>query len=303
MRIGLIFNPTAQGNKARRLRKQLDALKSQCLLLPTEGPGHAEDLAERALEKGCKIVVAAGGDGTIQEVSNGMVRRADGLTQAALGILPLGTVNVMARELRIPLNFDSAWRIILRGQERVIDLPWMELQRDGETVRRCFPALGGAGLDARACELVGWEMKKRSGQAAYLIAGFKAVAEELPRFRVECGERVVESAELIMLGNGHMYGGPFDVFPHASLTDGRLDAIVAEEVKGWRAPQYGHAILTGTLPALSGVHYLQGDSVRLTPLADTRVPVQLDGDPMGELPAEITVEPRALRVVAPGAGF
>ena len=304
MRIGLIFNPTAQGNKARRLRRQLDSLASQCLLLPTEGPGHAEDLAERALEEGCKIVVAAGGDGTIQEVSNGMVRRADGLTQAALGILPLGTVNVMARELRIPLDFDSAWRIILRGQERVIDLPWMELQRDGETVRRCFPALGGAGMDARACELVGWEMKKRSGQVAYLIAGFKAVAEELPRFRVECGERVVKSAELIMLGNGHMYGGPFDVFPHASLTDGRVDAIVAEEIKSWRAPAYAHAILTGTLPSLEGVHYIQGASMRITPLdPELRVPVQLDGDPMGALPAEITVEPRAMRVVAPGAGY
>ena len=299
VRIGLIFNPSAQGDKARNLQSQLDSIADECTLMPTEGPGHAEDLAEQAIVDGCEILVAAGGDGTVHEVTNGLVRHPDGLNQVALGILPMGTVNVMARELKVPLDFEAAWRVIRRGYSQWIDLPWMELQREGKTQRRCFPALGGAGLDARACELVRWETKKQSGQLAYITAGFRAANEEMPTFRVQAGERVIESAELIMLGNGHMYGGPFDMFPQARLDDGKVDAIVAERVEKWRVPQYAQAILTGTLPELDGVHYLQSETIELTPKGDKRVSVQLDGDAMGVLPGKITVQALGLRVVMP----
>ena len=297
MRIGLIFNPTAQGDKARGLRSQLEMIADECTLMPTEGPGHAEDLAEQAVADGFGMLVAAGGDGTVHEVANGMVRHPEGLKRVALGILPMGTVNVMARELRVPLDFEAAWRVIRRGYTRRIDLPWMELQREGETQQRCFPALGGAGLDARACELVRWETKKKSGQWAYITAGLRAATEVMPTFRVQAGERVIESAELIMLGNGHMYGGPYDVFPQARLDDGRVDAIVAESVEKWRLPQYAQAILTGNLPKLDGVHYFQAETIELTPESDERVAVQLDGDAMGELPGKISVQALGLRVV------
>ena len=98
MRIGLIFNPTAQGDKARGLRAQLEMIADECTLMPTEGPGHAEDLAEQAVADGYGVLVAAGGDGTVHELANGMGRHPDGLKRVALGILPMGTTNVMARE-------------------------------------------------------------------------------------------------------------------------------------------------------------------------------------------------------------
>ena len=299
MRIGLIFNPTAQGDKARHLREQLAEIEDQCVLMPTEGPGHAEVLAEQAVADGFEVLVAAGGDGTIQEVSNGLVRHPDGLTKTALAVLPLGTVNVLARELRIPLDFESAWRVIQQGITSRVDLPWIEFQIEGKMSRRCFPALAGAGMDARACELVKWETKKMSGQFAYLLAGLQTLREELPTFTVQTPEKSVASADLVMFGNGHMYGGAFDVFPHASLVDGRLDAIVVERVAAWRFPEYTQAILTGNLPYLEGVHYLQSSEFELIPHKNARVPVQLDGDTMGELPGKITVEPQALRIVLP----
>ena len=297
MRIGLIFNPSAQGDKARHLRKQLDEIQDECALLPTEGPGHAEDLAEQAVEDGFELIVAAGGDGTVQEVSNGIVRHPEGLERVKMSVLPLGTVNVMARELHIPLDFESAWRVIRRGYSDYIDLPWMEFQLDGQVVKRCFPALAGAGLDARACEQVEWETKKRSGQFAYLMAGLQTLREDLPAFSVKTPEKTIERADLVMFGNGHMYGGPFDIFPHADLQDGKVDAIVAERVTGWRFAEYAQAVLTGSLPGLSGVHYLQSDTYELCPLEDQRVPIQLDGDTMGQLPGKISVQSLALQMV------
>ena len=297
MRIGLIFNPSAQGDKARHVRHQLDEISDQCALLPTEGPGHAEELAEQAVEDGFELIVAAGGDGTVQEVSNGIVRHSEGLERVKMSVLPLGTVNVMARELRIPLDFESAWRVIRRGYSEYIDLPWMEFQMDGQTTKRCFPALAGAGMDARACELVRWETKKTSGQFAYLLAGLQTLQESLPPFMVKTPEKTVGRAELIMFGNGHMYGGPFDIFPQASLTDGKVDAIVVEKVEGWRLAEYTQAVLVGRLPALSGVHYLQSDAYELCPLEDRRVPVQLDGDTMGQLPGKVSVQRQAMQMV------
>jgi len=299
VRIGLIFNPTAQGDKARHLRKQLDEIRDECTFLPTEGPGHAEDLAEQAVKDGIEVLVAAGGDGTVHEVVNGVVRHPEGLAQIKLGVLPLGTVNVLARELKVPLDFEAAWRVIRRGCNRWIDLPWMEFQMEGQTTKRCFPALAGAGMDARACEQVEWETKKRSGQFAYLVAGFQTLREDLPAFTVKTPEKTIERADLIMFGNGHMYGGPFDIFPHANLQDGKVDAIVVERVAGWRFPEYTQAVLTGNLPEVEGVHYLQGDQVELIPHGEMRVPVQLDGDAMGQLPAKVSVQRLGLQIVLP----
>ncbi len=299
MRIGLIFNPTAQGDKARHVRKQLDEIRDECTLLPTEGPGHAEDLAEQAVEDGFEVLVAAGGDGTVHEVANGVVRHPEGLARIKLGILPLGTVNVLARELKVPLDFEAAWRVIRRDYHQWIDLPWMEFQMEGQNTKRCFPALAGAGMDARACEQVEWETKKRSGQFAYLLAGFQTLREDLPAFTVKTPEKTVERADLIMFGNGHMYGGPFDIFPHANLQDGKVDAIVVERVAGWRFPEYTQAVLTGNLPEVEGIHYLQSEQMELIPHGGMRVPVQLDGDAMGQLPAKVSVQPLGLQIVLP----
>ena len=98
MRIGLIFNPTAQGDKARGLQSQLDCISNECTLMPTEGPGHAEDLAEQAVVDGFEMLVAAGGDGTVHEVVNGVVRHPEGLNQVALGIFCLHAITTTAHK-------------------------------------------------------------------------------------------------------------------------------------------------------------------------------------------------------------
>ena len=107
--IALIFNPAARGEKARRFRELLGQLGMECTLLETTGPGSASTLAAQAIRDGYRTIVASGGDGTVNEVVNGLAKVRDGLGQVKLGILPLGTMNVFARELGIPLPARRAW--------------------------------------------------------------------------------------------------------------------------------------------------------------------------------------------------
>ena len=111
----MIFNPAARGDKARRFRRQLDAVGADWSFKATTAPNDARRLATEAVAEGFDLIVAAGGDGTINEVLNGIGDAPDGFARARLGVLPLGTVNVFARELKIPLRVELAWELLLAG--------------------------------------------------------------------------------------------------------------------------------------------------------------------------------------------
>jgi diacylglycerol kinase family enzyme len=123
VRICVIFNPAAKGDKARRFRRHLDEIGAQSGLKLTSGPGDARRLAAEAVAEKYEVVAAAGGDGTVNEVLNGIADAPDGFERVRLGVLPLGTVNVFARELGLPQKLESAWGIIRNGKDRRIDLP------------------------------------------------------------------------------------------------------------------------------------------------------------------------------------
>ena len=153
----------------------------------TTAPGDARRLAAEAVGEGFDLIVAAGGDGTVNEVLNGLGDAPDGFARARLGVLPLGTVNVFARELKIPLRIERAWEVLQRGREMRIDLPRVEFSANGIRQQRYFVQLAGAGLDARAIELVDWAHKKKIGPLAYVIAGLKALRERKPKITVRAG--------------------------------------------------------------------------------------------------------------------
>ena len=189
MRTCVIFNPAARGDKARRFRRQLDVIGPQCALKATTAPDDARRLAAEAVGEGFDLIVAAGGDGTVNEVLNGLGDAPDGFARARFGVLPLGTVNVFARELKIPLRLERAWDVLQRGREMRIDLPHVEFSDSGTRRQRCFVQLAGAGMDARTIELVDWEHKKKVGPLAYLIAGLKAMREQKPEIIVRAEGR------------------------------------------------------------------------------------------------------------------
>ena len=175
MKTCVIFNPAARGEKARSFRGFLEKIAGNAAFKPTWAAGAATELARNAVEEGFENIVAAGGDGTLNEVLNGIAETRDGLAKTRLGVLPLGTVNVFAKELRIPEDPQQAWETILAGAERTIDLPFADWTEDGAPKRRYFAQLAGAGLDAEAIALVDWESKRRFRQLAYVFAGLRAL--------------------------------------------------------------------------------------------------------------------------------
>ena len=296
MRICVIFNPTAKGDKARHFRAQLDAIGACAALRQTRCAGDARRLAAEAVIQGFEVVVAAGGDGTVNEVLNGLGDAPDGFARTRLGVLPLGTVNVLARELGLPLATGPAWETILRDRERQVDLPWAEWTTPAGPQRRYFAQLAGAGLDARAVELVSWPLKKKIGPLAYIVAGLKALGEHAPQITVSDGQTSITGA-LVLLGNGRLYGGPYVLFPQADMRDGLLDVTVFPKAGWGTLLRAGPMVLfCRRLPA--GVSRTVR-SPALTLTSGGTVPFELDGELVGHLPVTFGLLRDTLRLAGP----
>jgi YegS/Rv2252/BmrU family lipid kinase len=296
VRTCVIFNPAARGNKARHFRRQLDAIGSQCALKATTAPGDARRLAAEAVGEGFDLIVAAGGDGTVNETLNGLGDAADGFARARLGVLPLGTVNVFARELRIPLRIERAWEVLQRGRETRVDLPRAEFLENGVHRQRCFVQLAGAGWDARAIEMVDWSHKKKVGPLAYVIAGLKALHERQPKITVSTGGQSV-TGEFVLVGNGRFYGGPVSAFPQADLRDGLLDICILPRLNWWTLMRCAPGLLTSRKPPAGIAQFIQAAQFDLA--GEPKTAFELDGEWVGHLPATFSVEREKLRVIVP----
>jgi YegS/Rv2252/BmrU family lipid kinase len=296
VRICVIFNPAAKGDKARRFRRQLDSLQTECTIKLTQAAGDARRLAAEAVRENFDTVVAAGGDGTFNEVLNGVGDEPKGFERVRLGLLPLGTMNVVATEMGIPTKPDQAWQSIRQGNETTIDLPSVEHNSNGLPERRYFAQLAGSGLDARAIEMTSWSLKKKIGPFAYIVAGLNALMGEQSQITATVGPQSV-TGQLVLIGNGHFYGGRFATFPDADVRDGLLEICVFPRVNWltllWCAP----LLLTrGLLPA-NAVRRFRSE--KLTLEASSKTAFQLDGELAGHLPATFSVQHCKLRIIVP----
>ena len=296
MRTCVIFNPAARGDKARHFHEHLQEISHSCAIKPTAAAGDARRLAAEAVGEGFETIIAAGGDGTVNEVLNGLASAPGGLARCRLAVLPLGTVNVFARELRLPRDFSSAWSVIQHGKESRIDLPCADFLTGGVPIRRYFAQLAGAGLDARAVELVSWKLKKKIGPLAYVAAGIRALAKPQGTISVSDGAQTV-SVALVLIGNGRLYGGDYGLFPKADMTDGILDVCVFPRANLGTLMRCGPQLLLRNRVPDSQVSRIEAGTVRLT--SESRVPFELDGELAGELPVSFTLQRSALRVVVP----
>jgi diacylglycerol kinase (ATP) len=280
----VIINPTARSDRARILCRKIEQLSSRAFVRITNGPGEARALAEQAVAEGYERVVAAGGDGTINEVVNGLAG-----SKTALGLLPLGTMNVFATELGLPIgNLRKCWDVIEHGVVHPVDLVRANEQH--------FVQLAGIGFDAQIVEATSFDFKKALGPLSYIISATQIASKKPPMLSVRGGGGTRQGS-FVMIGNGRYYGGPFVLFKEARIDDGLLDVLIFKNLGYLDIVRYFQAVMIGTHTALSDVEYFQTTQVRVTSTGP--VPVEVDGDVIGTLPVTFKVVPKALRVMMP----
>lgn len=293
-RVFVVLNPMAGNSTAEDVRQALARHigdQAQTDIFETTGQDD-EDVAaivRAELAQAPTMVVAAGGDGTISEVGEALIG-----TDIPLGIIPVGTANVFARELGIPLDLEGACALLER-QESTTSVDAMKV---GE---KYFVLQIGIGLDSLMIRDTDRQAKRRFGRAAYLWTAFTRLIGYQPvRFTIVAdGQRSRPRASQVLVANGGVLGAPpFSWGPHIRPDDGKIDVCI---VSARTALDYGGLIwhtLLGQQRRDRNVRYLAATrSIAIS--ADQPLPIQADGEIIGETPLQITVVPDALKVIVP----
>jgi diacylglycerol kinase (ATP) len=290
-RLMAIHNPVASGGGYRRdLPLILDALRGlgyDVAARETEAAGHATELAREAAAGGFDVVCAMGGDGTVNETLNGL---AGG--RIPLAIIPIGTVNVLAMELGVPLDPPDAVRLLETGSISSIDL--------GLANDRYFGLMAGVGMDAAVVASLHPGLKRALKEAAFAVQGITHyLATDDPRIRVSTRERTVEGY-FAVFGNSSSYAGGFGITPLADMRDGLLDVCVLKDKSFVSTVTYWTAALLNAHVKHPKVEYFRTREASVTCVDEGReVLVQTDGEIAGSLPLTCRIVPQALRVVVP----
>ena len=281
----VILNPAARNEHAKRLQERVESIARGCSVRITSHVGEAEALAQDAVEEGFGKIVAAGGDGTINEVVNGLAG-----SNATLGVLPIGTVNVFATELGLPQHdLELCWDIIQGDTIRLVDLP----SANG----KYFVQLAGVGLDAQVVKETSLAFKRSFGPLSYLISAAQIAARRPPKLCIESKNASVDEGSFVLIGNGRLYGGPFPFFKHALVDDGVFDVVVFKRLGYLEIIKYLQDVVFSSDIRVPEIEYFQTRHLRITSQQD--VPVELDGELNGNCPVDFQIQQRALRVLAP----
>lgn len=255
-------------------------------LAETTHPGHATELAREAARIGASLVVAAGGDGTIAEIANGL----NG-SDVRLGVIPLGTANVLAHELQLPFAPRAVAAALAFVRTRSL-FPGIA-QCAGSS--RLFVQMLGVGFDAQVVHNVPLRMKRSFGRWAYVLQSLREVVRYpyLP-IRLSLDGVSVEAASAI-ISKGRFYAGPYTLAPQASPGEPGFHVALFE----WSGPAatmlYGAALPLDRLHRAPGLRLVQAQRVEF--LGNSRIPAQADGDPAGHTPLTVTAAPSPLRIV------
>jgi diacylglycerol kinase (ATP) len=282
----VILNPTAGSPEhVRSWQERAESLAGDCPVRVTSHSGEAEALARRAVEEGFARIVAAGGDGTVSQVANGLAG-----SNAILGVLPMGSVNVFAMELGLPLhNLQRCWDIIEDTNLRLVDMP--------SANNKYFVQLAGVGLDAQVVKETSLAFKRSFGPLSYLISAAQIAARQPPKLFIESEHTSVEEGSFVLVGNGRLYGGPFPFFKQAVINDGLFDVVVFKRLGYLEIIRYLQDVVFSADIKVPEIEYFQTRQLRITSEQD--VPLELDGELAGNCPVDFRIRKRALRVLAP----
>ncbi|HEV2448149.1 MAG TPA: diacylglycerol kinase family protein, partial [Candidatus Sulfopaludibacter sp.] len=277
----LIYNPRAGkfgpsgGARNRRLADILTGNGHDVTVAPTTGPGTAGAIACSAIQNGAGLIVAAGGDGTINEVAEGMVH-----SPVPLAILPGGTANVLAMEMKLGSKLEKAAARLDECRPHRISVG--RLRAENGRLERNFLMMAGIGLDAHIVYHVNQRLKARTGKFAYWVAGWSLLGRRLPEFEIEAdGRRFVCSFALV--SKVRNYGGDFEIARAVSLFDDEFEVVVFEGSSSLRYVPYFLGLAANRLQGMKGVTMLRAGHVTLAHPRDERVYIQVDGEAAGHL--------------------
>lgn len=321
----LIYNLASGANRERRLGKIESAARVlleagvQVQLVATVAPGSATSQARELARAGCDAVIACGGDGTINEVAQGMM---EGGAETALGVIPLGTANALATELGFSSNPKAAARALLSAERRRIAVGKLEFQeRDGGRKERYWLTAASVGVDAELMYIISTLHKGRYGMAAYLAGGIRLLlSHHFAPFEVEFTEAETGRSRREMVAHfllarvanfGKMFKG---VAPRAALTRDDATLILFKTRRRLAYMSFATSVLLGTRWDIEGVESVQVKELAAQPVASQEslsaewrcdVPsraclrAEVDGEVVGTLPVRSTIIPDALTILFP----
>jgi diacylglycerol kinase (ATP) len=300
----IIFNPTAgrarglRSGALDRARKVLARHGIDSELAPTDGPSSGLELARRAVLERRQMVIVCGGDGTLNEVVNGLAG-----SEIPLGLLPAGTANVFAKELGLPWNIERAASLIAGSRLRRVALGHVAAAELGEG-GRYFLSVAGAGPDGAMVRAVSPALKDRVGTLAFWLEGFRQLgAYQFPRFRVKV-EGGTSEATLIVLGRTKHYGGPFQITTRADLYGNDFELMLCTAKSRWKYLAYMPLLLGGGLRGARDIRFVRAAETHCEPIDATQpIWVQVDGEPAGRLPADFRIAADALTLAVPSRRY
>jgi YegS/Rv2252/BmrU family lipid kinase len=285
----IVFNPVAGRRRAHLLWRVLDVLVANGVrldLAETHRAGHAESLAREAANRGERMVVAAGGDGTIAEVANGLMG-----TGVRLGVIPLGTANVLAHELGLPFAPAAVAAALAFGRTRTL---WPG-QANGRETTRLFVQMLGVGFDAHVVRNVSFPLKKALGKGAYVLQSARELLRyRFPAIRLRIDDHETEAASVI-ISKGRLYGGSFRLAADAVPADPGFSVVLFDHSGPGAAMMYGAALPLNLLGHAPGVRHVRARRIDFMD-AET-APAQADGDSAGCAPLWVSDAPGPIQVV------
>ena len=286
-RIKLIANPISGGDSRPRIGRAIRFLEeagAQVDRYFTGKRGDASVEAARLNPADYDLIIAAGGDGTLNEVANGLAGRG-----LALAFLPLGTANVMALEMGLPSTLEGACRVALSGETKPVTL--------AEVEGGFFLMMAGVGHDAAAVRSVSSRLKRHTGRLAYLVAGLRALVAYRPvalQLQTAEGDRL--QAWHAIVSNIRLYGGRFPLAPAAGLDRPGLTACLIDRPGRLAVLVFWlRILLRGRL--FGDVRRIESSAFKISGMA---APVQIDGDDCGDMPLDISSRSGLLEMVFPG---
>lgn len=286
-----IINPISGGKKKdgvpELIEKNLDGDVFEQVIVFSDGVSHARQIAKEAVNK-FDLIVAVGGDGTVNEVASAIVG-----TGMPMGIIPFGSGNGLSRFLQIPMDTEKAIKTLGSGHIEAID--------SGRLNGRPFFNMAGMGFDAHISEV--FSHGKKRGFLTYIKSSFEEISKYKPQpYHLEIDGKVYErEAFMLSFANSSQYGNNAHISPDASVQDGLLDVCVIKKFPLWRFPEMGIRMLMKTTGKTKFVEIIRGKHIHIK--RNGPGPVHLDGEPrIADAAIEIEVVPSSLKIIV-GASY